>query len=75
MQSMQATHDDEPRLAAAGLTVTALAAVACGVAAVTLESTLAAAALAQTVAGCGVWLATMLPTRRLTSCFRSCASR
>ncbi|MCA8926060.1 MAG: hypothetical protein KDD82_29910 [Planctomycetes bacterium] len=60
MQSMQATHDDEPRLAAAGLTVTALAAVACGVAAVTLESTLAAAALAQTVAGCGVWLALLV---------------
>ena len=60
MQTMQATPEDEPRLAAAGLAVTAVAAVASGVAAVTLESTLAAAALAQTLAGCGVWVALLL---------------
>jgi len=60
MQTMQATPEDEPRLAAAGLAVTAVAAVASGVAAVTLQSTLAAAALAQTLAGCGVWVALLL---------------
>ncbi|MEZ6188406.1 MAG: SPFH domain-containing protein [Planctomycetota bacterium] len=54
---MQATSDDEPRLAAAGLVVTALAAVAATVAAAAYGSTLAAAAAAQTLAGCGVWLA------------------